>query len=449
MVSIININRKGNVKVKISFLGAGSTVFVKNVIGDCILTPNLGDFEVALFDIDLQRLDESYRVLEHLQKKYGGKAKIRAYDNRKECLKGADFVVNAIQVGGYKPCTVTDFEVPNKYGLGQTIGDTLGIGGIFRALRTLPVLDEFAKDIEEVCPNALFLNYVNPMAILTGYMQRFTKVKTIGLCHSVQVCVPNLFDTLGMKDEYLDNCKYEIAGINHQAWLLSLTDKDGNDLYPEVKRRSLSGKYDMDWDLVRHDIMHHFGYYVTESSVHSAEYFPYYIKSKYPELLDKYKIRLGEYLFRCENQISEWNSLRDKIVEKGDVEHTRSVEYASRIIQAILTDTPYKLNANVINNGLITNLPDNACVEVPCLADAIGIHPCRVGALPEQLAALNRTNINPQLLTIEAYRSRKKEDIYHAAYLDPHTSAELTLDEIKSLCDDLIKAHGDWLPDFH
>lgn len=436
--------------MKIVFLGAGSTVFVKNVVGDCIFTPEIGEFEVALYDIDLKRLDESRRMLEHLNKKYNGKAFIQTYTNRKECLKGANFIVNAIQVGGYDPCTITDFEVPNKHGLRQTIGDTLGIGGIFRALRTLPVLDSFAQDIMEVCPNALFLNYVNPMAILTGYMQRFTPVKTIGLCHSVQVCVPMLLDTLGMSEEYQNNCKYDIAGINHQAWLLSLTDMQGNDLYPEVKRRSLSGEYaeKMEWDLVRHDLMHQFGYYVTESSIHSAEYFPYYIKDKYPELLEQYKIPLDEYPRRCRLQIDEWNSLRDKLVEQGDVEHTKSVEYSSGIIKAVMTDTPYKINANVINNGLITNLPSNACVEVPCLVDATGIHPCQVGALPEQLAALNRTNINVQLLTIEAYRSKKKEDLYRAAFLDPHTSAELSLDAIKKLCDDLIEAHGDWLPQF-
>ncbi len=436
--------------VKIVFLGAGSTVFVKNVVGDCIFTPEIGEFEVALFDIDLKRMDESRRMLEYLNGKYEGKAVIRTYVNRKEALKGADFVVNAIQVGGYKPCTVTDFEVPNKHGLRQTIGDTLGIGGIFRALRTLPVLDEFVEDVMEVCPDAWFLNYVNPMAILTGYLQRFTPMKTIGLCHSVQVCVPDLLETVGMSD-YADKCIYDIAGINHQAWLLSLHDNQGNDLYPEVKRRSLSGEYKdkMAGDFVRHDLMHRFGYYLTESSIHSAEYLPYYIKDKYPELLKEYQIDLDEYPRRCRLQIQEWGELRDKLVEKGEVEHTKSVEYSSRIIKSIVTDTVYKMNANVINKGLITNLPNHACVEVPCLVDATGIHPCHVGALPEQLAALNRTNINVQLLTIEAYRSKKKEDIYRAAYLDPHTAAELSMDAIKALCDDLIEAHGDWLPKFH
>lgn len=436
--------------MKITFLGAGSTVFVKNVVGDLILTKDIGEFEVALFDIDMQRLEDSFRMIEHLNNKYQGKAKARKYTDRKESLRGADFIINAIQVGGYEPCTLTDFEVPKRHGLKQTIGDTLGIGGIFRALRTMPVLDGFAKDIEEVCPDALFLNYVNPMAMLTGYMQRFTGVKTIGLCHSVQVCVPNLLDSIGMLS-YNEGAKYEIAGINHQAWLLNIYDKDGNDLYPEIKRRSLSQEYQkgIEWDLVRHELMHRFGYYVTESSVHSAEYFPYFIKDKYPELLDRYKINIDEYPRRCRLQIKEWNELRDKIVEKGDVEHTKSIEYSANIIHSVCTNTPYEINANVINNGLITNLPSNACVEVPCLVNRAGIHPCQVGALPEQLAALNRTNVNVQLLTINAYRTRKKEDLYMAAYLDPHTSAELSMDDIRAVCDDLIEAHGNWLPKFN
>lgn len=433
--------------MKITFLGAGSTVFAKNVIGDCILTPEIGEFEVALFDIDLKRLDESFQMLENINKKYQGKATVKKYENRKESLRGADFVVNAIQVGGYKPCTVTDFEIPNKYGLKQTIGDTLGIGGIFRTLRTLPVMEDFARDMEEVCPNALFLNYVNPMAMLTGYMQRYTGIQTLGLCHSVQVCVPHLFGQLGM-DEYLEEAKYKIAGINHQAWLLEIQDGKGNDLYPELKKRSLMEEYKekTSWDLVRLEMMRRFGYYNTESSEHTAEYLPYFIKDKYPELIERFKIPLNEYPRRCVLQIEEWEKRRDDLVNNTDIVHEKSREYASRIIKAIVTDTPYKMNGNVLNTNLIDNLPKEACVEVPCLVDRSGVTPCHVGKLPEQLAALNRTNINVQLMTIEAYRSKKKDDVYMAAYLDPHTSAELSMDDIKNMCDDLIDAHGDWLP---
>lgn len=436
--------------MKISFLGAGSTVFVKNVVGDLILTKEIDTFEIALFDINYERLNDSYLVLNYLNEKYKGKAQIKKYTDRRECLRGADFIINAIQVGGYEPCTLTDFEVPKKFGLKQTIGDTLGIGGIFRALRTMPVLDEFVNDIVDVCPNAVFLNYVNPMAILTGYMQRYTPVNTIGICHSVQVCVPMLFDELGL-NEFTEKAKYEIAGINHQAWLLNVSDDKGNDLYPEIKKRSSSPEYyeRIKGNLVRHEIMRRFGFYVTESSVHSAEYLPYFIKDKYPELLERYNITIDEYPRRCRLQIAEWNELRDKLVNKGEVEHCRSIEYSANIIRSMYTDTPYKINANVINKGLITNLPHNACVEVPCLVDRAGIHPCVVGDLPEQLAALNRTNINTQLLTIEAYRSKKLDDLYMAAYLDPHTSAELSMDDIRKVCDALIEAHGSWLPKFN
>ena len=433
---------------KLTFMGAGSTVFAKNVLGDCILTPEIGALEVALYDIDTVRLEDSRLMLENINKKYNGKLKITAYTNRLEALSGADFVVNAIQVGGYEPCTVTDFEVPKKYGLRQTIADTLGIGGIFRALRTIPVLEEFAEDMHKVCPNALFLNYTNPMAMLTGYMLRYLDLNAIGLCHSVQGCAKGLLETLGM-EEYLPTCKTNIAGINHQAWLLSIEDKNGNDLYPEIKRRSLSGEYTekMQWDLVRHDIMHRFGYYNTESSEHTAEYNPYYIKYKYPELIKRFNIPLDEYPRRCVEQIKGWQELREKVVST-EIEHNKSNEFAAPIINAVVNNVPYEIHASVLNKGLITNLPQDACVEVKCLVDRSGVNPCYVGALPEQLAALNRTNINVQNLTIQAAKERKKDLVYMAAYLDPHTSAELSLDDIKSLCDDLFAAHNGWLPEY-
>jgi len=433
---------------KLTFMGAGSTVFAKNVLGDCILTPEIGALEVALYDIDPVRLEDSRLMLENINKKYNGKLKITAYTNRLEALSGADFVVNAIQVGGYEPCTVTDFEVPKKYGLRQTIADTLGIGGIFRALRTIPVLEDFAGDMHKVCPNALFLNYTNPMAMLTGYMLRYLDLNAIGLCHSVQGCAKGLLETLGM-EEYLPTCKTNIAGINHQAWLLSIEDKNGNDLYPEIKRRSLSGEYTekMQWDLVRHDIMHRFGYYNTESSEHTAEYNPYYIKYKYPELIKRFNIPLDEYPTRCVEQIKGWQELREKVVST-EIEHNKSNEFAAPIINAVVNNVPYEIHASVLNKGLITNLPQDACVEVKCLVDRSGVNPCYVGALPEQLAALNRTNINVQNLTIQAAKERKKDLVYMAAYLDPHTSAELSLDDIKSLCDDLFEAHNGWLPEY-
>ena len=357
--------------------------------------------------------------------------------------------MNAVQIGGYEPCTVTDFEIPKKYGLRQTIGDTMGIGGIFRALRTIPVVEEFAHDAEKVCPNALFINYVNPMTMITGYLQKYTSMKTVGLCHSVQYCVDSLLKSLGMYDEYFADCKWEIAGINHMAWLLKIQDKNGIDLYPEIKRRSLSGEYDdkFRWDLVRHQIMYRFGYYNTESSEHTSEYHAWFIKSKYPELIEKYNIPLDEYPRRCVKQINEWKELKEKVTGEG-VEHTLSREFAAHIMEAMITDQPYRLHGNVLNKGFITNLPENACVEVPCMVDRTGIHPVFVGALPEQCAALNRTNINVQNLVIEAAHERSKEKVYMAAYLDPHMMSELSLDDIKSLCDDMFAAHGSWIPEY-
>lgn len=433
---------------KITFLGAGSTIFAKNVLGDCIYTPETGPLDIALHDVDSVRLNDSLRMVQNIINASGrGDITVSASLERRESLKNADYVVNAIQVGGYKPCTVTDFEIPRKYGLRQTIGDTLGVAGIFRALRTIPVMQAFTRDMEAVCPNALFLNYANPMSILTGYLQKHTPVKTIGLCHSVQTCVPMLFKTLEM-EQYLKGCRWEIAGINHQAWLLWITDKAGNDLYPEIKRRAADpgGGYDKAWDLVRLDMMRRFGYYITESSEHTSEYVPWYIKSRYPELIERYNIPLDEYPRRCEKQIADWETMREEVIGDKTLAHEKSHEFASYIIRAVETDTPYRVHANVQNTGLITNLPAEACVEVPCMVDNGGVKPCHVGKLPEQLAAINRTNINVQLLAIEAAATLKKEYIYMAAMLDPHTAAELSMDDITAMCDELLEAHKDWLP---
>ncbi len=430
---------------KIAFLGAGSTVFARNVLGDCMLTPALCDAHIALYDIDKTRLDESYNLLTNINKNCNdSRAKIKAYSDAREAFRDADFIVNAIQVGGYDPCTITDFEIPKKYGLRQTIADTLGIGGIFRALRTIPVMLEYAKIMEEVCPDVWLINYTNPMSMLTMALLKATKIKTIGLCHSVQICAPHLLEGL---DISTDGLEYKIAGINHMAWLLELKT-NGKDIYDEVRTKALAREEEHN-DMVRYEIMKQFGYYVTESSEHNAEYMPYFIKDKYPELIEKFNIPLDEYPRRCIKQIEDWQKLKEELVHNAEVTHERTHEYASYIMEAIVTNKPYKIGGNVLNTGLITNLPDNCCVEVPCLVDASGITPCYVGELPPQLAALNRTNINVHLLTVEAALTGKKEHIYHAAMLDPHTSSELSIDEIKSLVDDLIDAHGDWLPKYH
>lgn len=431
--------------MKITFLGAGSTVFAKNVLGDTMMCDPLKDIEIALYDIDATRLQESQFVIEFLNNSINqGRATVRTYlgvENRKAALRGADFVINAIQVGGYRPCTVIDFEIPKKYGMRQTIGDTLGIGGIFRALRTIPVMRDFAKDMEEVCPNAWLLNYTNPMAILTGYMQRHTGVKTIGLCHSVQVCTSELLKKLGMED-YLGKTTEKIAGINHMAWLLELKDKQGNDLYPEIRRRAkeknATEKHD---DMVRFDYIDKLGYYCTESSEHNAEYNPFFIKQGRDDLIEKFNIPLDEYPRRCVNQEKRWAERKDQILQEQKLEHERSREYASRIMEAMVTNMPYSIGGNVINNGLISNLPNEACVEVPCMVDAAGIHPTYIGALPLQLAAMNASNVYTQLLTIEAAHTGCKELVYQAAMMDPVTGAQLSTDEIVSLCNDLIAAH--------
>ena len=432
--------------VKICFIGAGSTIFAKNVLGDAMLTPSLQDAEIALYDIDENRLNESELMLQTINKNSNqSRAKIQSFSDRKEALKDANFVINAIQVGGYKPSTVIDFEIPKKYGLQQTIGDTTGIGGIFRGLRTLPVMFDIAKDMEEVCPDAWLLNYTNPMAILTMGMLKATKIKTVGLCHSVQVCVPELFEHLGIKDQYnLDEFQWKIAGINHMAWLLEI-NRNGKDFYPEI-RRLASEIANPHKDSVRFELMKHFGYYITESSEHNAEYHPYFIKKNYPELIEQLQIPIDEYLRRCVDQIAGWETQRDEIVNDGSLEHTRSREYASYIMDAITTGTPTMIAGNVLNKGLITNLPEDCCVEVPCLVDKNGVQPTYVGKLPTQLAALNRTNINVQELTVEAAMTLEKDKIYQAALMDPHANAELSISEIKAMVDELIAAHGDYLP---
>ncbi|MEX2460506.1 MAG: alpha-glucosidase/alpha-galactosidase [Paenibacillaceae bacterium] len=429
---------------KITFLGAGSTVFARNVLGDVMQTPALQGYELALFDINHDRLSESENILNNIKRTSNSTCVIKAYTDRKEALRDAKFVVNAIQVGGYDPCTITDFEIPKKYGLRQTIADTIGIGGIFRNLRTIPVVLDFAKDIQEVCPDALFLNYTNPMAVLTNVLNTYGGVKTVGLCHSVQTCMPEMFKHLGMDSTGVQT---KIAGINHMAWLLEVT-KDGVDLYPEIKRRAKEKQKEKHHDMVRYELMNRFGYYITESSEHSSEYHPYFIKKNYPELIERFNIPLDEYPRRCIEQIAGWKSMRDSLVNNPSIEHARTHEYASYIMEAIETNVPFKIGGNVMNTGLITNLPKEACVEVPCLVDSSGVTPTYVGDLPPQLAALNRTNINTQLLTIEAAITLKKEHIYHAAMLDPHTAAELSLDDIVALCNDLIGAHGSWLPKF-
>lgn len=431
--------------VKIVFLGAGSTIFAKNVLGDALHVPALRDAEIALLDIDPDRLHVSQVMVENMARTLGAGATVKSYlaEDAEAAFRDSDYFVNAIQVGGYEPATVIDFEIPKKYGLRQTIGDTLGIGGIFRALRTIPVMLDYCETMERVAPDALLLNYSNPMAMLTGAILRATDVRTVGLCHSVQVAAPHLCRELDLPD---DDLQWRVAGINHQGWLLEITRHD-EDLYPEIKRRAELPEY-KSRDAVRFEQMKWFGYYVTESSEHAAEYVPWFIRKDAPELIERFHIPLDEYPRRCVRQIERWESMREELLADTSIHHERGHEYASYILEAIETGEPFTFGGNVLNTGLITNLPDNATVEVMCVADRSGITPTFVGDLPPQCAALNRTNINVQDLTIEAALTGKKDAIYQAALLDPHTAAELTIDQIVALCDELIEAHGDYLPSY-
>ncbi len=431
---------------KVTLIGAGSTIFAKNVISDILYFDELkDDTTFALLDIDSDRLETSRKMAEQVAKAWKADCKIIATTDARKALEGADYAVNAIQVGGYRPATVTDFEIPKKYGLRQTIGDTLGIGGIFRALRTIPVMLDYGEIMEEVCPDVLFLNYVNPMAMNTWAFLEATDIATIGLCHSVQVSHHHLCRAIGVEPEEVN---FICAGINHLAFYLTL-EHNGRDLYPEILAKVASGEYYPDWDRVRLDMLLRLGYYITESSEHFSEYVPWFIKRGRDDLIEKYNIPLDEYPRRCENQIAGWEKMRKELEEgHGFSELKRSHEYCARIIRAKETGEPFLLNANVLNYGLIDNLPEGCCVEVPCLVDKNGVQPLKVGPLPPHLAALCRTNINVQELVVRAVLEENKDFVYHAAMLDPHTGAELSVEEIYSLVDDLFEAHGDWIPLF-
>lgn len=426
---------------KITFIGAGSVVFTLNLLGDILTFPELAESEIALMDID----DERLRIAEIMARKVadslGAHPKITTYADRKAALEGADYVINTIQVGGY-PSTVIDFDIPKKYGLRQTIADTMGIGGIFRALRTIPVMLAMGHDMEQVCPDTTFLNYVNPMAMNTWAVSQATNVKTVGLCHSVQGTAWQLAQYMGVP---LKELTYRCAGINHMAFYLELKH-NGQDAYPLL--REAAKKQDV-WerDPVRFELFQRLGYFVTESSEHSAEYNQFFIRRDRPDLIERFHIPLDEYIRRCKEQIAWWEKMRQQLLDgTADIHPELSGEYAALIIHSQETNTPRVIYGNVLNNDLITNLPTGSCVEVPCLVDASGIQPTRVGKLPPQLAALQMNNVNTQGLVVEAVLTGKKEHVYHAAMFDPHTSAELTLDEIHNLVDDLFTAHGDIIP---
>ncbi len=431
---------------KITFIGAGSCVFTKNLLGDILQFPELAKSEIALMDIDEDRLETARVLAEKVAEALKVKPKIKAYTDRKKALKGSDYVINTIQVGGYEPCTVIDFEIPKKYGLKQTIADTLGIGGIFRGLRTIPVMVEFCREMEKLCPDAWLLNYTNPMAINTGAVLQQTNVKAVGLCHGIQGAHWWLAHCLEIPKDELE---FLAAGTNHCAWMLKLEHK-GKDMYPTLKKLVNDGAEFVEKDLVRFEMMKKFGYYGGESSEHMAEYVPYFIRNDHPELIDRFKVPIDEYIRRCIQQNNSWDDMAKKFRDRNEPigEIKRSSEYGSLIIHSIETGQPRVIYGNILNENHITNLPNGACVEVPCLVDYNGIQGTVVGAMPAQCAAVTMTNVNVHLLTQKASVTRKKEDVYHAALVDPLTSSNLTMDEIVSMCDDLFEAHGDWLPKF-
>ena len=427
---------------KITFIGAGSTVFAKNLMGDILSFPELANSTISLMDIDEERLEQSYRICHKVAEALGAHPKIEKTLDARKALEGADYAISMFQVGLYKPCTVTDFEVPKKYGLRQTIADTLGIGGIMRGLRTIPVFLDYCKIMEEVCPNVTFLNYVNPMAMNTWAIFKATKIKTVGLCHSVQGTAEWLARDIGIPIEEIN---YICAGINHMAFYLKF-ERNGQDFYPLLHQVVKEGRVP-DTNRVRYEMLERLGYFVTESSEHFSEYVPWFIKRDRPDLLEKFNIPLDEYPRRCERQIARWADIRTKLEAGEELEINRSHEYGSLIIHSLETGTPRVIYGNVENRGLIDNLPQGCCVEVPILVDKSGLQPTKVGALPPQLAALCQTNVNVQSLVVEAALTGKREHIYHAAMMDPHTAAELSLDQIWNLVDDLIEAHGrEWLP---
>lgn len=429
---------------KITFIGAGSTVFARRLLVDFLSFPELAECTISLHDIDPERLATSERVARQVARALGAHPIVEASTDRRAALDGADHVLCMIQVGGYRPGTVIDFEIPKAYGLRQTIADTLGIGGIMRGLRTIPVLLDMCRDMEALCPGAVFLNYVNPMAMNCWAIARASAIRTIGLCHSVPNTARELAEDVGVP---VDELNYLVAGINHLAFFLKL-ERDGRDLYPLVRRVAAEGRVP-DWNRVRYEMLARLGYFVTESSEHFSEYVPWFIKRDRPDLVERFNIPLDEYVSRCERQIAAWGDLRARL-ESGEASlpTQRSAEYASLIVHSLETGQPRVVYGNVINHGLVDNLPEGCCVEVPCLVDRNGIQPVRVGPLPVHLAALMQTNVNVQALTVEAALTGKREHVYHAAMLDPHTAAELDLDQIWALVDDLIAAHGDWLPAF-
>ncbi len=425
----------------IAFLGAGSVVFTRDLLADLIAFGDLPDLRIQLHDIDAERLATAEGIARATAARLGATPTITSHLDRRRALAGADFVINSIQVGGY-PATVVDFEVPARFGLRQTIGDTVGIGGIFRGLRTFPVLSGIASDMLEICPDAWLLNYTNPMAMNVAYLHAVApRLKVVGLCHSVYWTVRGLCDIVGAP---FDEVTYVSAGVNHQAWILSL-QHDGVDLYPRLDERIAQ-----DAELrrrVRVDMYRRLGYYPTESSEHSAEYLPWYMHSDTE--VERLRIPVGDYLGISRENVAEYEETRRAVQAGEDIgerEH-EAQEYAPQIIHSMVTGTPRTIVANVPNAGLIDGIPAAFTAEVPALVDAEGIHPQAMGALPVQLAAVNAAYISTGLLTVNAAVQGDPRLLRNAAMVDANTAASLTVEQIWALCNAMVEAHGDLLPE--
>jgi len=436
--------------LRITIIGAGSTIFTKAIVGDILQKPCLTDATIALMDIDLTRLEESANLVRKLVVSTGARARVEATQDRRRALESADFVIVSFQIGGYRPCTVTDFEIPKSYGLQQTIGDTLGIGGIMRGLRTVPQLWAVAADMAEVCPDALLLQYVNPMAINTWALaERFPHLRQVGLCHSVQNTVAEIAHDLDLPAHEI---RHRVAGVNHVAFFLRL-EHQGQDLYPRLREGYQTGRLPKAPLLmprcpntVRYEVMDHLGWFCTESSEHLAEYVPWFIKRGRADLIAEFDIPLDEYPARCEEQMADWATQSQALANAERMDSEQSDEFAADIIEAVVLDRPARIAGNLPNHGQMPQLPTKAAVEVPCLVDSNGVQPIVVDDVPPQLVALMRTQINGQELVVRALLDENVEHIHHAAMFDPHTAAELDLRQIRSLVNELLLAHGEWVP---
>jgi alpha-galactosidase len=423
---------------RIAFIGAGSVVFTKNLLGDILSFPELRDVEIALHDIDADRLATAEAMARYVGGERGASPAITSHADRRAALDGADYVINMVQIGGHE-ATLLDFELPARYGLRQTIADTLGIGGIFRTLRTADHMLALGREMAELCPRGWLLNYTNPMAMLCWLVYAGTPTQNVvGLCHSVQFTTEDLAKLVGVPAEEVT---FLAAGLNHQAFILRF-ERHGENLYPLLDERIAS-----DPELqrrVRVQLYRRLRYFPTESSEHAAEYVPWFMR--HDDQIERHRIPVDEYIRRSEENLHEYERVKG-LLARGEalpVEHSN--EYASSIIHSMETGQPCVIYGNVRNTGLLPGLPDDCCVEVPCLVDATGLHPVAVPDYPPELAALNRTFENVVELTVRAVLEERPELVRQAAMLDPNTAATLTLDEIDDLCGELTRAHGAALP---